>query len=314
MQVPTTIVTGFIGSGKTTLIGHLIDDLIAQRQKVAFIKNEVGDADVDAAILKGKNIQTQELLNGCICCTLVGPFITAINELITQVHPDRIIIEASGAADTPSLALMVSGHPQLKRDGVITVIDVVNFEGYEDLSITTKEQATFTDLIVFNKVELVDLEQKKRVVGYVRELNEFAPIIEAPQGHLNPELAFGLDSTELDQLLSAQPENPATHDHLHQDQITGFHLEIHTPISREKFLAWLPQVPKSIFRIKGILTLQDSAGQAEWYLFNQVGQRSTLEPITLTKSSPFQGKLIFIGFQADLQTIQIRKQFTEAFE
>src|SRR5574340_861654 len=151
MKTPVTIFVGFLGSGKTTIISHLIDYLQSHGQQTVFIKNEVGNADLDGQLMKGKQIQTRELLNGCICCTFVGPLNNTIDELINQYHPDRIIIESAGTADPSSLAITIAHHPNLVRDGLITIIDVVNFEGYEKLDLIAQKQAEFTDLIVFNK-------------------------------------------------------------------------------------------------------------------------------------------------------------------
>lgn len=319
-RVPVTLVTGFLGSGKTTIIAHLIDDLIAQGVKVVFVKNEVGDEDLDGLIMKGKHIQTRELLNGCICCTLVGPFISAIDELIATTQPERIIIEASGTAETASIALMISTHPSLIRDGVITIIDVVNYEGSQDLSVTTRHQAQFTDLIVFNKVELVDLEQKERVVGYVREVNEHAPIVEAPNGRVNPELVFGIGSTQLQTELEEyqqaeinEHEANTNHDHDHDDGdgphpehsshlaadgIEGFHYQTSLPFDEAALTAAIDTLPKAILRVKGIVRTVTKEDK----VVNRIGQRTVIEPLSTLVATPlpagFQSKLIFIGFHA----------------
>jgi len=301
--IPTTVFTGFLGSGKTTIIANIIEQLQQSGQQVVYIKNEIGAENIDAQIMKGKHITSRELLNGCICCTLVGPFLTAINEIIEQFTPERIIIEASGAADPAAIALMVDGHPRLERDSVISIIDVVNFSGYKDLSITAKNQTKFTDLIVFNKVELVDLEQKRRVVGYVRELNETSPILEAPGGVLDPKLVFGTTTTELTNLLS-QPHDHSRH--LSQDGLGSLALTFSGSVTKEKILAWIATLPKAVFRIKGIVKIKDTGEM----LLNTVGERTTFSP------SPFAeerkaNSLVLIGFrleQNDLQTDELTKQ------
>jgi G3E family GTPase len=291
-QTPTTIFSGFIGSGKTTIIGHLIDQLQAQNTQVVYIKNEVGDVDLDAKIMQGKNIQTRELLNGCICCTLVGPFYLSITEIVNQYHPDRILIEASGAADPSALALMVSSHPLLKRDGVIGVVDVVNFEGFSDLSVTSQNQTKFTDLIIFNKVELADLARKQSVVGYVRELNSHSPIIEALEGKVSPEVIFGLDGsgvggteisdTGLDKLLKKQTQElPHQHSHhLEKDQIAAVNRVLDHALDEKTFRAWLETLPTRVFRAKGIFMTPDQ----KYKLFNKVGQRVDIEDFANDKA------------------------------
>lgn len=268
-KIPTTVFSGFLGSGKTTIISNLIEVLQKRGEQVIYIKNEIGDTDIDGKVLEGKGIKTKELLNGCICCTLVGPFISSITEVVETFNPNRILIEASGAADPSALALMISSHPLLERDGVISIVDVVNFEGYKDLSITAQNQTKFTDLIVFNKIELADLQKKKTVVGYVRELNTHSPIVEAPNGHVDPDVIFGLNTSELDQLLSRDHETH--HDHIEHDEIEAF-----TVYSEQHFLQTqienlMQDLPKNIFRGKGFFTTP----QGEVFIFNTVGKRTT---------------------------------------
>lgn len=296
-KIPTTLFTGFLGSGKTTIISHLIDYLQESGEKVAYIKNEIGDQNIDATLIRGKHIVTRELLNGCICCTLTGPFVHAIDELIDTTTPDRIIIEASGAADPSTIALMISSHEKLIRDGVITIIDVVNFEGYKDISYAAREQAKFTDLIVFNKVELADLQRKQAVVGYVRELNEFAPIIEAQNGKLTPQVIFGISTKELE--LMIKDENTKHHSHLHhahhleEDGIQTVQQTVPSSVSVDAVRQILETLPSNVFRVKGVLTTTDM----KCYLVNKVGQRITIDEITDPSfQTPVSGSLIYIGF------------------
>jgi G3E family GTPase len=292
-KTPTTVFTGFLGSGKTTVISHLIDHLQAHGQQVVFIKNEVGSEDLDAKLMAGKNIQTQTLLNGCICCTLVGPFLTAIDELIATYHPDRILIESAGTADPASLALMVSQHASLERDGVIGIIDVVNFDGYDDISLVARRQAELTDLLVFNKVELVDEQRKHAVVGYVRELNEFAPIVEAPGGVLNPAVAFGLHTREVEELLQKRDETEHTqhHDHEAADGITATTITTQREFTSAEFAEWWQQLPKNVFRVKGIVKFADVG----WKVVNGVFKRYSLSEVPTT-IHPTETRLICIGY------------------
>ncbi len=308
-KVPTTVFSGFLGSGKTTIISSLIETLQKNGVQVVYIKNEIGDENVDGQIMEGKNIKTKELLNGCICCTLVGPFIQAIDEVIETLQPDRIIIEASGAADPSAIALMIDSHPRLERDGVISIIDVVNFEGYKDLSMTAQNQTKFTDLLVFNKVELVDLARKQAVVGYVRELNNHSPVVEAPKGTLDPNVVFGLSTKELDTLLASQEgqdhaEHHHDHDHLAEDGITTFHLTLPGKCERADLQAFLEATPGSIYRIKGFVQLRDGSA----VVANKVGKRINLEPAPEGVTTP-RNSLVFIGFNI----LELKPEITTQF-
>jgi G3E family GTPase len=300
-QVPATVFTGFLGSGKTTIITHLLEYLDGKGQKVAYLKNEIGDADLDAQLVRGKNFIGKEILNGCICCTLVGPFLAAIDELIDEYHMDRIVIESAGSADPASMALMISNHPRMFRDGVISIVDVLNFEGYQDLSIVAARQAELTDLIVLNKLELVDDDQKRRVVGYIRELNAKAPIVEAPLGKLNPDLAFGIASKDLDELLDDD------HDHVHHledDSIQAFSYRTEKVFDSDKFILVLQNRPKQLFRVKGLVRFSDGP-----QVVNTIFQRSdfSLPPESMSDSG--QTTLICIGYKISALEEQIKSLF-----
>lgn len=156
--IQITIITGFLGSGKTTLILNLIPQLKAANPdyKLALLKNEFGDLAVDSQLASSNAISgVREMLNGCICCNLVGQLSEALKELQAQVTPDRIVIETSGSAFPATLAMEINRLArqtgQYVLDGVVSVIDVENWKGYEDTSVTARLQAKYTDLIVFNK-------------------------------------------------------------------------------------------------------------------------------------------------------------------
>lgn len=314
-SVSTTVFSGFLGSGKTTIISHLIEVEQLQGQQIIYIKNEIGDENIDAQLMKGKNIASKELLNGCICCTLVGPFIQAIDELIDQYHPDRIIIEASGVADPAAIALMIDSHPKLNRDGVISIIDVTNFEGYQDLSQTAKNQTKFTDLIVFNKIELADLHTKQVVVGYVRELNDYSPIVEAPGGILDPSVAFGLTHAQLQQLDQILDQACYSPDSSHHNSTTSHHLEddglesfsINLPkMSQDALDQFLQNLPGAVYRAKGIC----QAGP-DLILINKVGNRIDLTPISSAVITNSKSVLVLIGFRIKQHRTKITDQLTK---
>lgn len=306
-QIPTTVVNGFLGSGKSTIISHLIDYLTEKNKKVVYVKNEIGEMDLDAKLMRGKNIISKELLNGCICCTLVGPFIASIDEISETYSPDRIIIESAGSADPASIALMVENHPKLKRDGVIVIIDVINFNGYDKIDEVSKRQTELTDLIVFNKVEEVDQQRKSQVVGYVRVLNEKAPIVEAPHGKLNPDLAFGIGETDLGEIKEPEHLHHDHHDHHHNenhehdDKIDAFSYTADKKFSKKEIEEFLSKLPKNIFRIKGIFQTESKP-----MIINGVFNRYDFSPVD-DSIKENKTKLIFIGYQAKNSEKEITK-------
>lgn len=279
--IPVTIFTGFLGSGKTTIISNLIQDLQAMGQKAVFIKNELGNADLDTELIKNQNVTSKELLNGVMCHTMLGPLQDSIIDLIDKENPDRVIIEMAGtedSADPEALARVIDNHPRLVRDGIITVIDVLNFEGYEKLDDYHRGKALFVDLIVFNKVEQVDMQRKKTVVAYVREYNEGSPIVEAPEGRLDPSLAFGL------QLPTQQKGKKHAHKH-----INAFSYTSDKTFDKAKLEQVFAEFPKNVIRFKGSIKTQDGVE-----IVNGVYKR--FDWIVPKKSNSQETKLIIIGY------------------
>jgi len=213
--------------------------------------------------------------------------------LIDRYHPNKIIIEASGAADPSAIALMIGTHPRLYRDGIISVIDVENFEGYKDLSTTAQRQTQFTDLIIFNKVEMVSLEQKKAVVGYVRELNTHSPIVEAPEGKVNPDLIFGIDPAHLDASIAGSTGHDLKN-HIHDDHFSAFTIKNTQKYSEAALQAILESLPKSLFRTKGVFQNESD----NWVSFNGVGKKITF--MLVDNQTQFTENIfVFIGLHAD---------------
>ncbi|KAL3957338.1 hypothetical protein ACCO45_007916 [Purpureocillium lilacinum] len=193
--IPITIITGFLGSGKTTLILNLIPQLRARspNYRLALLKNEFGDLAVDSQLASSSAISgVQELLNGCICCNLVGQLGPALAELEKTVTPDRIVVETSGSAFPATLALEVnrlardSGRYVL--DGVISVVDVENWQGYEDTSYTAKIQARYTDLIVFNKWEAAGEDRYEECLDRVGDLDVDVAKVKSTKGWVDMDI------------------------------------------------------------------------------------------------------------------------------
>ncbi|MCJ1465402.1 hypothetical protein MMC07_004020 [Pseudocyphellaria aurata] len=266
--IPITIVTGFLGSGKTTLILNLIPQL-PKHYKLALLKNEFGDVAIDSQLASSAAISgVQELLNGCICCNLVGQLGDALEALRNDVSPDRIVIETSGSAFPATLAMEVnrlgreSGHYVL--DGVIVVIDVENWKGYEDTSYTAKLQARYTDLIVFNKWEQVNERKYEDCLDRVGDLELPIAHVKSNKGHVDQSVLLGLDSSLAKNVTSlAVPHhhdehgNDHTSDHHREVEVLSVSLSSEDPepqgINLENLDKFLVSAPKDeIYRIKAI--------------------------------------------------------------
>ncbi|KAG6844287.1 hypothetical protein H0H87_008156 [Tephrocybe sp. NHM501043] len=245
--IPITVFTGFLGAGKTSVILSLLPQL-PKDYKVVLLKNEFGDVEVDSKLAEQSSLTAvSEILNGCMCCVLVGQMQTALLEIRDQFRPDRIIIECSGSAFPATLAFQIrelerETHGDFKLDAIVTVVDAENFNGYEDTSPTAKMQSSYTDIILIvclcldlsfptqphlvfvfssvqNKWEHVTERALDFVLDHLNTLNDLTPKIRCNgRNGVDPTLIFGLETRLfLDKA-----------DYLHIDAIPSHNNEVET--------------------------------------------------------------------------------------
>lgn len=278
---PVTIFGGYLGSGKTTIILNALKQY-PEPVKFAMIKNEYGDVNVDAQLIKNANVAVREVVNGCLCCVLVGELNRGIDELLNTAKPERIIIEASGNALPFPIVLELKKNPRVYLDGVVIVVDCLNFEKIKDKSVVAREQAKYTDLIVFNKAGLVDENQLYRVKEEVNDLNPDTIKIETTDGVIKPEILFGLDHNV------QQWENLPVN-HRHDEEMNSFGWQTEKSLDQGKVAEVLKACrPGSFHRIKGIIKTPEG-----WQLVNSVFGRINWTPLA-DDSGPVS-RLIFIG-------------------
>ncbi|KAG6839896.1 hypothetical protein C0991_010678 [Blastosporella zonata] len=294
--IPITIFTGFLGAGKTSVILSLLPQL-PKDYKVVLLKNEFGDVEVDSKLAEQSSLTAvSEILNGCMCCVLVGQMQTALLEIRDKFRPDRIIIECSGSAFPATLAFQIrelerETQGDLKLDAIITVIDAENFSGYEDTSPTAKMQSSYTDIILINKWEHVSERALDFVLDHLNTLNDLTPKIRCEgRNGVDPNLIFGLETRlfldKADHLhteatpshndevetitlyrgpAARHPRHKHTHDHpidcdhCHDTEIAPNqkHEKADSSIRREDFVNALGLVSKeSVWRVKGFVKLE----------------------------------------------------------
>lgn len=315
--IPVTIITGFLGSGKTTLILNLIPQL-PRSYKLALLKNEYGDVAVDSTLASEVSISgVRELLNGCICCNLVGQLGDALFELKNEVNPDRIVIETSGSAFPATLAMEVSriareNEGSFVLDGVVSVIDVENWKGYADTSVTASMQAKYTDLIVFNKWELVDEMAFEKCLDRVGDLDVQTAWVKSRKGVVDLGVVVGIDGALITKKEEeygrdvVQVQEVGGHDHHghehyenHQDEVEVLSVVLKAGddttapgINLEEFEELLLSAPKDeVYRIKGLIASRnpppDSTGEksrssaagVEIWILNWAFSRWTYTPL-----------------------------------
>ncbi len=286
-KVPVTLFTGYLGAGKTTVIINLIKN-VPKNYTIAWLKNEVGNTAVDSELAEQQNVSTvKEILKGCLCHYMIGSLNSALDEML-ESNPDHIFIETSGSAAPAPIVWEIRKNPRLTINGVITVIDAINFKGYVDKSPTLKMQAKYTDLILINKHENLDERTLDTNLDDLYEINLDTPKIKTDHGYISPDIVFGLDSTLFltqESVLNEEKEVESNHQTLEVDliEITPNHIfDIHTlKTELEKF----PK--KKFYRIKGVI----KTNQGNAVINNSFGKTE----FTLLSKKEIEPRVVFMG-------------------
>ena len=272
-RTPITLITGPLGSGKTTLLRHLLDVV---PQKIAIMMNEFGEIAIDSQIIEGKNVRIADLGGGCVCCSLLGEFEVAVAEVIDTVHPDLIIVEATGVAEPDALMFDIQENlPQVRLDGAVTVADADAMVRYPRLGQTGRAQIEAADIIVLNKVDLVSAEQLAEITVRLTQLNENAPILPTQRSQVDPEVLFGMSH--------AREVGPPQH--RHQLGMESFNYISAATLERQCFEALVEGLGPAVVRAKGFVRFPDGT-----YLFNYVAGRWDFEMFAEKPTT-----LVFIG-------------------
>ena len=218
-----TIISGFLGAGKTTFIKKLLEQVYAG-QKVVLIENEFGEIGIDGGFLKDAGIQITEMNSGCICCSLVGDFGKALIKVSKEYAPDRIIIEPSGVgklSDVVAAVEKVKDEAGLELDCFLTVADATKAKMYmKNFGEFYNDQIEHASTIVLSRTQNMDAAKLEASVALIRDKNAEAAIITTPWDELNGEqIVSALEKKSLmDELLKEALEHSAEHHHDDDDE------------------------------------------------------------------------------------------------
>ncbi len=274
-RIPLTIITGYLGTGKTTLLKHILEK---SNKKLAIIMNEFGDIAIDTKIIEGKNVKIAELAGGCVCCSLTGEFEAAIREVIEKAKPEWIILETTGVAEPTAIAFDIQESLQeVRLDAIVTLVDGDTMIKFPSLGHTGREQIEMADIIILNKIDIIDEYQTADVEKRLRELNPRAVLVKSIQSKVPPTFIFGLNKEH--------KVNKHIEHKEHKIENDVFVYESDKIFDKEKFIWLVNSLPKEIYRSKGFIKCK-----SEGYLFNFVAGRFDLEVFSAEKT-----ELVFIG-------------------
>lgn len=303
--VPVTLLTGFLGAGKTTLMNRILTGDHGLR--VGVLVNDFGDINIDAALVEGVEDNTISLANGCICCELRDDLVQSIESLLTGTQEiDYVIVEASGVAE-PSGIVMTFLDRRYERlfllDGIVCLVDAEGIFRYDDddlLNMLKLRQIGFADLVVLNKTDLVGPEHIEVVRDWIGLHMKRVRIVEATQGDVSMEILLGIGrfNGEAQQPQSMDDQAISSED----IGLDRWSYQTDQPMSLESLEHMVKrQLPESVYRCKGIIHTFDDPTQR--YSLQVVGRRTQIAPIGIWRDQDPSTEIVAIGRDIDEQQL-----------
>ena len=305
--MPVTIITGFLGSGKTTLINKILHN--KHKLKVAVLVNEFGDINIDTQLLMDVNENMLELSNGCICCTINEGLVDAVYQVLeSDKKVDYLIIETTGVAD-PLPIILTFLSTELKDltylDSVLTLVDSENFTPDHFDSEAALKQIAYGDIILLNKTDLVSEDRVDYLESYIKTVNKGARILRTEYSKIPSYLILDVNTSKLRPYFIEDNNDKyevqkKSQNHLINDGFTSVSFRSARPFSAMKFQNnFIDELPENIFRAKGILWFQESESK---HIFQLSGRRydMQIEKWSITPTN----QLVLIGRDLDPLIIQ----------
>jgi G3E family GTPase len=290
--VPLTVIGGFLGAGKTTLLNALLAQ--AEDRRMTVLVNDFGDLQIDAALIAHRNATTIGLRNGCVCCSLAGGLVNALSEAIAlDPRPDHVVVEASGVSDPRRIAQIARTGAGFSPEATVVVVAADQIEALAHdryVGDTVISQLAAADLLILNKVDLVDQARKQQVIECLKTHAPRATLIEAyhadvpieimlgPMLRANREVAAGPPCAASQRLLCANSSRRRSllgvDERNHTDRFATRAFRSAAPIGETKLHEVLDHLPRGVLRLKGFVRLDSNPERLR--LVQGVGTRWTI--------------------------------------
>lgn len=303
-DIPLTVLGGFLGAGKTSLLNHLLRTRHAER--ILVMVNDFGALNIDAELIDrdapGLADGIISLTSGCVCCAVGDDLMQAfLGVLSLPKPPDRVVVEASGVGDPARIAQLGRAGGGYRGDGVVTVLDasaIRQLAADEYVGDTVRAQLHAADLLLLNKTDLVDSRELEALRAWLATVNPAAPVAECQHGRIDPRVILGPDAgrADLDELAAA----PAVGDDPgidHATRFTASSLVSKVRFRRALLEARLDALPQRVLRAKGMVFLDHEPGPR---LLQVCGRRWTLSP-PASPAGDTRSRVVFIAVKDALE-------------
>jgi G3E family GTPase len=302
-RLPVTVITGFLGSGKTTLVRHILTN--QQGVRTAVIVNELGEIGIDGELIVSTEDDIVELSNGCICCSSNNDFLDAVFRILERAPAvDYLVIETTGVADPLPVVLTLLRselRDRVRLDSIVTVADAASFSLDRFDSKAARNQLCHGDVVLLNKCDLVDAAALRAVEDAIRALKSGARMLRTTQCRVALPLILSAGLFQSDRFVAEHGHGEGKHDdegyehdQLAADGFESLSFTSERPFAVRPFQDFLERLPDNVYRAKGVLALAESEQR---YVFHLVAKRFSLDPSE--RDGPATNKLVLIGRNLD---------------
>jgi G3E family GTPase len=287
-SLPLTIIGGFLGAGKTTVLNQLL--VKPHGRRLVVLVNDFGNINIDAALVSSRTEDVIGLTNGCACCNVSGDLTRALIDIAQQDEaPDAIVLEASGLAELGGIAQIALMNPTIRVDGMVSLVDAVTMQEQAKDPLTKalfRNQLAAADLLVLSKVDLLDETEKKQARDWLATEFPDKPVLEALNGDVPEQAILGIDSKR-----DLRAETQESHDHEHQFDSLSF--TVREALDRERLHALFESLPRSLLRAKGVLNLAEEPERPT--IYQRVGARWSYTTAEPWGKKPPHSSIVLIG-------------------
>jgi cobalamin biosynthesis protein CobW len=296
-HIPVLVVSGFLGSGKTTLVCHLLKEGQAKGARIAVVSNELGALGIDQALLGQGGEAYAELEGGCVCCQLSDELVNTLQMLWERVRPDSVIVETSGVALPFDTQLQVWREPVcrwVEDDMAVVVVNTEQLFERRDLEGTFEDQVSSADLLLLNKIDLVPQESLDQLEAILHHMAPDTPVVRSIHGQVDPSVLFPPDLNGLRALRRTAGAQPTPHLH---ESFLAYELAVEDGIASEVLIERLQHL--GMLRGKGFVRTSEGLR-----LVQGVGRRIELREPPLPPPAALVGRVVIIVRDQEVGTSQ----------